>query len=491
MTKNQKSKVTRILIICYIIALFPVVLTAQKLEDRGTNIIMFLDKFAIENMVGLERKFIQPKPVEEFQFIDDNPLAGTMEYTTIIYDESQKKYRMWYMMHIQGRKKAICYAESADGMAWNLGSVPANADKLTAMYRNAVFSGERAVEQGAVSLDPYAVDPGRKFKLAYQDKMPDKNDQDKLVPVMRMAYSADGINWKIDKKVKWHPSFSDTKNQVFYNSDSKMYQISCRTMNLDRRIAMVESKDLVNWSQPKVIFHPASTDPIGMQFYGMPVFEYEGLHLGLLWKYQTGQTGNYPFRGDGYLEPELTYSYDASNWYRTHQTFIERPERGKHGGAGIYGESILLDHEGSIRIYSRGNLFEHQKWGGGTALIMHKLRRDGFVGLESYGYESYLKTKPFVLDDGNISMNIQAPYGRVRVQISDKAGNPYPGYSFADCILWTGDNVSYIPAWKDRKDLKGLIGKPVRFEIEIEQGTIYAIRGKMRPFHAEFPQNHY
>lgn len=88
-------------------------------------------------------------------------------------------------------------------------------------------------------------------------------------------------------------------------------------------------------------------------------------------------------------------------------------------------------------------------------------------------------------------MNIQAPYGKVRVQISDKAGTPYPGYSFADCTVWTGDNVSYIPAWKDRKDIKELVGKPVRFEIQIEQGTIYAIRGEIRPFHAEFPQNHY
>ena len=106
-----------------------------------------------------------------------------------------------------------------------------------------------------------------------------------------MAYSPDGIHWRIDPGPTWHPGVrADTGNQILYNPFTERYQVMTRASSVDRRIAMIESADLKTWSDPRVLLHPGPDDPVGMEFYGMPVCPYEDIFLGLLWKFQTGTT---------------------------------------------------------------------------------------------------------------------------------------------------------------------------------------------------------
>jgi hypothetical protein len=386
-------------------------------------------------------------------------------------------------MHKKGGS-SICYAESRDGLKWELADLPDDTDRHTAVYKNAVFSGDVRVSQGAVTYDPYDTDPSRRYKLAYAEE----------VETMHLAYSPDGIKWRIDPGPSWTPIASETENHINYNPFTGRYQIICRAATVDRRIAMVESEDLVNWTEPRIILHPSPLDPVGLQFYGMPTLMYEDIFLGFLWKFQTGTTNKGGLRrNDGVIEPELTYSYDGLTWNRTHRSLIERSARGPYYGGRIYLENLVIDHEGDIRLYSRGAYSEHGTQGtfGKSVLVLHKLRRDGFVGLESVGREGYLKTKPFVLKGDELSLNVQAWNGSVRVQISDEKSKPYTGFSFDDCVEWTGDDVFHRPRWNGKDDLSELGGKIVRFEIKLKEGILYAIRAQLNPAHCKPPRLRY
>jgi hypothetical protein len=52
-----------------------------------------------------------------------------------------------------------------------------------------------------------------------------------------------------------------------------------------RQIVRSESTDFINWSTPEIVIRHAHTfrDP---QSYGMPVFAYEGVYLGLIRSYR-------------------------------------------------------------------------------------------------------------------------------------------------------------------------------------------------------------
>jgi hypothetical protein len=450
--------------------------------------LFFLDKFCIARSQDMQQRFFQPEPVKDYAFVDDHPNAGGMEMLTVRYDREARLYKMWYFMHLKHgtggfpKPTAFCYAESRDGLQWDLPQLSVDTDRMTRFYPNAVFSGKERVTMGAVRYDPYDADASRRYKLAYEDGT-----------TMHLAWSADGIKWRIADGPVWHASESDTENDIWHNPYTGKYQIICRASDVDRRVAVVESVDLKTWTVPRILLHPEPLDPLGLEFYGMPVFQYEGLYLGCLWKFQTGTSGHHPFRTDGTIEPELTYSYDGVTWNRTHRTFIERSIRGTVGGGRIYLESIVPDHEDRLRFYSRGYRIEHgsKQPGGAPALILHTMRKDGFVGMESLGYDGYLQTKPFKLMGNNVSFNILAPQGVVQVQLSDKEGKPYPGFTFEDCENWSGDETAYVPQWKGKSNLAELQGKPVRFELKMTEGVVYAIRAKLRPFHGTRDQAGY
>jgi len=42
-------------------------------------------------------------------------------------------------------------------------------------------------------------------------------------------------------------------------------------------------------------------------------------------------------------------------------------------------------------------------------------------------------------------LNVRAPHGRVRVQITDELGVPLTGYTFEDCAPFQGDKLFWTP----------------------------------------------
>jgi len=457
--------------------------------------LFFFDDFCFDTQYGFERRFMEPQCVPQCHFVDDRPeIAGT-EYATVHWDQRRQVYRMWYIAWLQNRRRALCAAESEDGLEWKQID---RASKLgEGLPSNAVFAGETSCEQGVVFVDEFDSDESRRYKLAYWD-LPAQVQREDVDSgrkcVMRLAFSADGESWSIAGGGSWHPENSETQNKILCNPVTGRYQIICRKTNVDRRVALTESEDLKEWTDPRVIIHPDPADEPGLQFYGMPAYWYEDIFVGFLWRYRTGTqiNGQDAYQGDGIIEPELTYSYDGLTWNRTRVRVPRRVDRGQFGGSRLYPESLVIDPDGNVRLYSRGVQREHQHHSPfGTAYLLHKWRADGFVGMESCGNEGFLRTKPFLLKDKHIALNVQAPYGRVRVQITDQLARPLPGFSFAECRQWTGDDVHFCPQWEHKHDLSELVGRIVRFEVKVEEAVLYSIRATVEPHHGLFPLARY
>ena len=85
---------------------------------------------------------------------------------------------------------------------------------------------------------------------------------------------------------------------------------------------------------------------------------------------------------------QLAYSYNGWHFQRTvRQPLFPNPEFGAPG-AGTLRPISLLVHDRQIRIYSSASFLEHGHHVAGHdpgALLMHRLRLDGFVYLESTG----------------------------------------------------------------------------------------------------------
>ena len=76
----------------------------------------------------------------------------------------------------------------------------------------------------------------------------------------------------------------------------------------------------------------------------------------------------------------------------------------------------------------------------------------------------------------------------MRVQVCDagqrtgenptrSATSPLPGYTFAECEPFSGDDTAWTPRWRDGKSLSDLAGTSVRLEVQLNSARLYAIRG--------------
>ena len=450
--------------------------------------ILFFDDFPLDEYRNVRRRFIQPTPVKEGTFRDDTTPEGSSR-CSVEYDPTAKRYRMWYRMWRQldeippawGRDRVamLALAESEDGIHWQPVQLKEKVDALTEKYPQVVFSGRFRLDETHVYVDQYETDPQRRYKMAYMDWDPESGEH-----LATLAFSADGVHWQTSD-IRWHPAYSDTNNNLFYNPVTERYQIMCRKELVDRRIAMTESEDLRTWSLPRVIIRPDPLDPPCVQFYGMVTFYYEGTFIGFLQLFHADMSDRRSpkMAGPRAGEAELAYSYDGLSWNRTHRRFIELPELGEYRAIPNH---LLVDPEDRIRIYSWARRQEHHQphHEHGCAILLHTLRKDGFVCLESMGTSGYVRTKMLILDGPELTFNIQAPLGRVSIQVSDKDCQPIPGYTFEDFDPWTGDELALRPQWRDGRDLTGLVGQRIQFEIRMEQAQLYAIRGQLRPGHA-------
>jgi hypothetical protein len=169
-----------------------------------------------------------------------------------------------------------------------------------------------------------------------------------------------------------------------------------------------------------------------VQFYGVPVYPYEDLYIGLLRRLHTDPNEGGQHKRLGYVNGGTSYGYDGWGFNRTfREPFVPRTPHGEQGRGGIHPSTLLGDPESKIRIYSVRRRGHFQSTTGPDAtLLPHTQRLDGFIYLESDAGTGYLMTGRLRFSGPSLRLNACGPHRLVCVQLSDADGTPIPGFTF-------------------------------------------------------------
>ena len=303
--------------------------------------------------------------------------------------------------------------------------------------------------------------------------------------------SRDGLHWFLRTgdhwnwgQAGWHP---EPPVFAFWNTRMRHHVMTVRPGWGDRRQCLRTSRDLHSWNDPELLFQPDAMDttgPIGM--YALPVLSLNGDagFVGLLWIFHNSSSEpvhsfNQFF---GTMDAELVFSYDGIRFSRgLRKPFLKRNPQPEFGCSQIRPCSII-ETESEIRIYSEGHRAEHGRERSSQrqyteplgAMILHTLRKDGWMYLRSRGDWARFQTKPFALFKPLIQVNLKALHGEVHFQLTDEKSKALEGFSFDDCVPLQGiDVLDRKMEWRET-DLRSVTHQVLRLEVKFRNANIYS-----------------
>ena len=368
----------------------------------------------------------------------------------------------------------VGYATSQNGIHWersNLGLV----DYKGSSDNNIVISDASFAN---VIKDPRDPDPDRLYKsLFFEARVPSGTPN--MGDGVSVAFSPDGVEWT---KYEGNPVIersSDSHMLLGWDDLHSKYVSYCRPSvhegNMVRRIGRTASDDFVNWAEIEDIMVPDDADPPGTEFYGMPVFKYEGLYIGQLYTYHAPlEEPNIKFAGT--IDVQLASSRDGVSWERAgdRKPFIPNGPPGSIDAGQIFTALAPVEMGDELWFYYSALPGDHALVGNSGPICLAKLRKDGFVSINAGGETGTLVTKPFRCDGDLLSINASAQGGMVGVAVLDESGSQYPGYSLQECALFDGDSTAHQVTWRDKQSLLELKGRDVRLKFYLRNASLFA-----------------
>jgi hypothetical protein len=425
----------------------------------------------IEQQFGLERVFPAAAKHPASPVIRaDKPweqgagFGGPYLYGTVLWDEG--RLRMWY--HTQcGGAYLNCLAESQDGLAWTkpvLGLVEFAGSKENNIVVGAgpgpgetpPFPGQGQGHNPSVIPQPWEKDPARRYALFCYG-------QD--YRWARSAYSPDGLRWTFTPETRERGLFSSSDVLNFcWDPYRGRYVGTWKSSNRrGRAVGVVWSRDGVTWEKPVdgPVFVADDLDPEATQVYGMPVFPYQGLYLGLAWIYNARW-----FRYGGYtderlyeselgspctVDTQLAWSWDLINWTRPpeRRAFIPRGDPGQFDAGMVYTARAPVQMGDELWFYYGGWDGPHNARRATAAIGLATLRLDGFCSLRAGPEEGWCisRREPFRVP--RVTINARCgPDGYVLAELLDRHDQVLPGFGRGDCVPFTGDSVRYVLTWR-------------------------------------------
>ena len=492
----------------FLSALFLVAAFASHAEEDSRQ-VLFFDLWKWDHWHNLELCQGEPEWVRECFYSDPSFPGERMYFPSVWHDEEAGEYRLVYS--IKWSPFTLMGARSSDGIDWK--PLPREAS-------DEVPEGERiaphhllTVEGGSGSgvyhdpnatdgirfrifsrLDGEAVheralaDPHHRWHAIAKEEGPKRYFGEGITIVSR-----DGVDWEVKAGDHWDwlagDWFPEPPVFVFWDERRKRHVMTARPGWGDRRQVIRESADLKNWTEPELLLQPDSLDTSGpLAFYGLPVHPVgNGAGFaGLLWTFHNANSrpvGSFN-QFFGPMDAELVYSYDGRRFFRTsRKPFLRRNPIPEPGCIQVRPCSIVeVDDE--IYLYSQGNLGAHGRERSEqranperqhATLLLHRLRRDGWMFVRPKGDWARLQSKPFALFESAITLNVDASVGEVRFQLTDVKSRPLPGRTFDDCVPLRGaDGVAVPLRWKG-ETTEAITNRAIRLEIEFRQANLYAI----------------
>ena len=468
--------------------------------EVGSNKQLFIDDLVIDETVGVARNLNQPaKYVGNPIMIPLYPWEGRLQLYGTVWHDPDDGFRMWYQgmggmgvahmgLNLKGTPfeflnfdlknlhYSICYATSDDGIHWNRPNI-GTADFNGSTDNNILIEDASFANVIKDTRDP---DPDRLYKsLFFEARDWDPRGTPNTGEGVSVAFSPDGLDWT---KYEGNPVItkaSDSHMLLGWDDNHGEYVAYARPTtqegNTTRRIGRSVSDDFIHWTDPKDVLVPDDHDPPALEFYGMPVFEYEGHYLGQLfvchWRTEEPTQRNF-----GTIDIQLSSSRDGIDFERSgdRKPFIPNGPPGSIDAGEIWTarEPVVMGDE--LWFYYCAGGEEHGVTGRSGPICLAKLRLDGFVSVDAGDETGSLVTKPFRCDGGPLTINAAARGGMVGVAVLDEDGIQHQGYSSQECALFDGDSICHRVTWTDRLSLEELKGKNIRLKFYLRDAKLYA-----------------
>ncbi|MFO1066794.1 MAG: hypothetical protein U0892_23290 [Pirellulales bacterium] len=423
---------------------------------------LFLDGAVVERREGLVRRFhaaekVAPEPLIRADRAWEGKAAiiGPYVYGTVL--RVGDRWRMWYQVLHQGNQVGV--AESLDGLNWtkpdidvvkyegqptNLVVSPSVRDRIGGECHNPVsfICLLKAIRASGFVL--YGFDP--------VDRGP------------RVAFSSDGLHWSYaNSERRTLFSSSDVVNFGFDPYQQRTYATWKTRNRRGRAVGIAWSRDGLQWSKPfeGPIFTADDHDPDTTQIYGMPVFPYQGLYIGLPWMYRARyfKYGDYSVdklheaQSDSprNMEVQLAWSWDQVNWTRPieREQFIARGPEGAwdHGMIVTARSPLVIDDR--LMFYYGGTDGLHDDRQVHAGIGVAALRLDGFCSMANSGTEpGWMITRREPMRSPRIVINAKTERGgSIRAELLDRKDRVIQGFSADDCRVFQGDSVRHELSW--------------------------------------------
>ena len=454
---------------------------------------LFLDDFLLGDIHKVTRVIHQPQRYAGNPVLrEDVPTDGVSVQIRSgpCWDEQEKVWKLWY---ITSRGGLECgFARSKDGIHWEkpaLGLVERNGRKDNNLIM--VKDNPKAFIQH-VLLDPTAP-PERRFKGLIGG-----NFRKPLV-------SADGY---IFTALDVPPIPSQDESHLTWDNWQKQYLLTVKLRGpFGRAVFLSRSKDFERWSNPELIYHADAQDQtLGGQhlqevqanpwmwqlatnhpseyrteIYNMPIFDYEGLYIGLPTYLEA--SGYVPSinNQEGLMSVRLACSRDLRVWTRVgDRTYFMAPAELGTGGMDtgqVFASSQPIRMGDELWFYYTGKVAGHgyiPNGDGRGAIHLAKLRLDGFVSFRAGPEEGFLETRAVRFAGDHLYLNADMSRGELQAEIWDERGTKVlAGWERGRCRPITGDHLRAELRW-DGRELKELHDKRVRLRFHFKNADLYA-----------------
>ncbi|MBI2193197.1 MAG: hypothetical protein HYU36_14550 [Planctomycetes bacterium] len=456
---------------------------------------LVIDSATVADTYRLERRQHRPArdPAEPVMAAELPWEGDNVTVLHVRFDAQAGRYRMWYQAHDfqleRERKKLgrspygnvgepqpiyLCHAESDDGVHWrrsklDLYSHPSGENGIC-------FKGVSGVASNTFMERPGAP-PGERFTLV--------NCEWRSLGIggIYIAHSPDGLRWTYTTERPVIHGHSDCRNSLVFNPERRVTMLYMRGWhaaavgwpngkgNPRRRVSYSESPDMLHWSERQTLLTPDELDT--NDFYGMVVFRYGDLFIGQLWIYDDDVEKT--------IHIQLAFSRDGIHWTRLphRPAFLACREPGGRGGFMVMPAQEPVVVAGQIFIYWTEHDTPHDKPSGGAKTFRGRLRLDGFVSLAADAPMGHLVTRPFTLQNDQITINAATHGGQIAAELvepcwHDPEGQPVEGFAAKDCNVFQGDSTAHRLSWRGLSNLRSLRGRRLLLRMALVHAEIFS-----------------
>ena len=478
---------------------------------------LFIDDHEVEQIDNLVRKLHQPQKFEGNAVLRPERRwenAGIQTRQAPVWVPEEGIFKWLYMgsstpVNLDRKLspgdgfpsvRYTCYATSEDGVNWEkptVGLCEYEGISGDAKENNIIPVEDDALPLPAPLYDPGDPDPERRYKgLAFWRG-----------PGLSPMVSPDCLRWRyLDVPVI--PSQDEA--EVTHDQGLGQFILTHKHQGpYGRSVYLTTSTDFAHWTEKELVFHADALDqengkerlarffedpdyltPVydspeeyRTDIYHMGVFPYEGLYLGLpvMFHWSAARPS------DGRKSVELTSSRDLRHWDRVagRAPFLELSPlgRGAYDLAQIQPANRPIVRNNELWFYYAGLKYRAfsradeatKSYLYSSAVCMARLRMDGFVSLRGGVEWGSVLTKPLVVEEKHLHVNVDAWRGRVRAEILDASdGRAIPGFTQEDSVPAIIDSIDHRLKWKDQADLLPLLGKTVRIRFSVWRADLYA-----------------